>query len=50
MAEHAGMAIPNIEVLFTQQSGYATPKFGVRGAVFRDDQILLVRATADDHR
>jgi ADP-ribose pyrophosphatase YjhB (NUDIX family) len=36
--------------MFTQQSGYATPKLGVRGAVFRDDRILLVRETADEHR
>ncbi len=36
--------------LFTQQSGYATPKLGVRGAVFRDARILLVRETADQHR
>ena len=36
--------------MFTQQTGYATPKVGVRGAVFRDDRILLVRETADEHR
>jgi ADP-ribose pyrophosphatase YjhB (NUDIX family) len=50
MAEHAGATLPEIEILFTQQSGYATPKLGVRGAVFRDDRILLVRETADQHR
>ena len=50
MAEHADMAIPDIEMLFTQQSGYATPKLGVRGAVFQDDRLLLVRETVDDHR
>jgi ADP-ribose pyrophosphatase YjhB (NUDIX family) len=44
------MAVPDIEVMFTQQSGYATPKVGVRGAVFHDDRILLVRETADEHR
>jgi ADP-ribose pyrophosphatase YjhB (NUDIX family) len=50
MAEHSEMAIPDIEAMFTQQSGYATPKVGVRGAVFHDDRILLVRETADEHR
>ena len=50
MAEHAGANMPDIEILFTQQSGYATPKLGVRGAVFRDGRILLVRETADQHR
>jgi hypothetical protein len=28
MSEHVGMAMPDIEVMFTQQSGYATPKLG----------------------
>jgi ADP-ribose pyrophosphatase YjhB (NUDIX family) len=50
MADHTGIAMPDIEVMFTQQTGYATPKLGVRGAVFRDDRILLVRETADEHR
>jgi hypothetical protein len=44
------MVIPDIEAMFTQQSGYATPKVGVRGAIFYDDRILLVRETADEHR
>jgi ADP-ribose pyrophosphatase YjhB (NUDIX family) len=50
MAEHTGLEVQATKVIFTQQSGYATPKLGVRGAVFRDDRILLVRETADDHR
>jgi ADP-ribose pyrophosphatase YjhB (NUDIX family) len=50
MAQHTGLDVRNIDLLFTQQTGYATPKLGVRGAVFRDDRILLVRETADDHR
>ena len=50
MAEHTGIAIPDIESMFTQQTGYATPKLGVRGAVFRNDRILLVREMADEHR
>jgi len=32
---------------FSMQSGYATPKVDVRGAVIRDGQILLVRERAD---
>jgi ADP-ribose pyrophosphatase YjhB (NUDIX family) len=32
---------------FTMQSGYATPKIDVRGAVIRDGKILLVREKAD---
>jgi ADP-ribose pyrophosphatase YjhB (NUDIX family) len=49
-AEHTGMASDNIEVLLTRQTDYATPKLGVRGAVFRDDRILLVRERQDEHR
>jgi hypothetical protein len=33
--------------LFAHEIGYATPKVVVRGAVFRDDTILLVRERAD---
>jgi ADP-ribose pyrophosphatase YjhB (NUDIX family) len=33
--------------LFNQESGYATPKVDVRGAVFRDNQILLVKERSD---
>jgi ADP-ribose pyrophosphatase YjhB (NUDIX family) len=50
MARHSGLEVRDIEVTFTQQTGYATPKLGVRGAVFRDDRLLLVRETADEHR
>lgn len=33
--------------LFAREQGYATPKVDVRGAVFRDDKILLVREKID---
>jgi ADP-ribose pyrophosphatase YjhB (NUDIX family) len=33
--------------LLSQERGYATPKVDVRGAVFRDDKILLVREKLD---
>lgn len=29
------------------EDGYATPKIDVRGAIFRDDRVLLVRETQD---
>src|SRR5271165_1724828 len=50
MARHAGLDARHFDMLFAQQTGYATPKIGVRGAVFRDDRILLVREIADEHR
>jgi ADP-ribose pyrophosphatase YjhB (NUDIX family) len=33
--------------LFSREQGYATPKVDVRGAVFRDDKILLVQEKID---
>ncbi|ETX03043.1 MAG: ADP-ribose pyrophosphatase [Candidatus Entotheonella factor] len=36
-----------IKDLFTQETGYTTPKVDSRGAVFRDGHILLVRERAD---
>jgi ADP-ribose pyrophosphatase YjhB (NUDIX family) len=50
MAEHTGMAAERLETLFAGQEGYATPKLGVRAAVFDEaGRILMVRETADDH-
>jgi len=34
--------------LFSRERGYATPKVDVRGVVFRDDRILLVKEKLDD--
>jgi ADP-ribose pyrophosphatase YjhB (NUDIX family) len=36
-----------IRHLFSQETGYATPKIDVRGAVFRDGNILLVQERRD---
>src|SRR5215472_17662209 len=50
MAEHAGVETSSVEGLFSQQVGYATPKVDVRGAVFVEGKILLVRERADSGR
>jgi ADP-ribose pyrophosphatase YjhB (NUDIX family) len=50
LAEQSGMPVLEIEMMFSQQTGYATPKLGVRGAAFRDDRILLVREREDEDR
>lgn len=51
MAARGGGEPATIEALFAGQAGYATPKIGVRGAVFDGDgRILMVRETADEHR
>ena len=36
--------------LFSNESGYATPKVDVRGVTFKDSKILLVREILDNHR
>ena len=40
-----------LEALFAAEAGYATPKLGVRAAVFDEEgRILMVRETADVDR
>jgi hypothetical protein len=43
MAEGSGEPLERVEELFATESGYLTPKIDVRGAVFQDDRILMVR-------
>jgi ADP-ribose pyrophosphatase YjhB (NUDIX family) len=50
MAEAAGVDTQVVEGLLADQTGYATPKVDVRGAVFKNGQILLVRERADAGR
>jgi ADP-ribose pyrophosphatase YjhB (NUDIX family) len=47
MATHSDADPSFIRQLFADQAGYATPKVDVRGAVFRDDAILLVKERSD---
>ncbi len=51
MAAHTAADLTRIEALFAAETGYATPKVGVRGAVFdAEGRLLLVREVADQHR
>ncbi|HEY0184112.1 MAG TPA: NUDIX hydrolase N-terminal domain-containing protein [Rhodopila sp.] len=51
MAEHTDAELGRIEALFAAETGYATPKVGVRGAVFdADGRILMVREVVDENR
>jgi len=47
MADGSGAAVPAIRDLFAAEAGHATPKVDVRGAVFREQRILLVLERAD---
>lgn len=50
MASHGGGGAEVLERLFLAQEGYATPKIDVRGAVFREGGLLMVRERADEGR
>jgi ADP-ribose pyrophosphatase YjhB (NUDIX family) len=50
MAAHTTTPAPVLAQAFAAEWGYPTPKLDVRGAVFQDNRILLVRETADHHR
>ena len=51
MADHTGAPADRLEALFAAEGGYATPKAGVRGAVFDDRfRLLLVREVMDGGR
>ena len=47
---HSDANFVRVEGLFAEQTGYATPKVDVRGAVIEDGRILLVREVADSGR
>ena len=47
MAKHTDLEINKIKELFANETGYQTPKIDVRGAVFKDNQILLVKENID---
>lgn len=42
MSEYSGSDLDQILNLYLTQSGYATPRVDVRGAVFMEDRILMV--------
>ncbi|MFC5732570.1 NUDIX hydrolase [Cytobacillus gottheilii] len=48
MEEYTGLEMQKIKDLFTNETGYQTPKLDVRGVVFKDDKILMVREKIDD--
>ncbi|MDN4606447.1 NUDIX hydrolase [Sporosarcina highlanderae] len=48
IAEYTNLEMNKIEGLFTNETGYQTPKVDVRGVVFKNDQLLMVREKIDD--
>ena len=47
ISEHTGLAFTPLAQVFQAQIGYATPRVDVRGAVFQDGRLLLVRERQD---
>lgn len=47
VADELGLPLDDIKALWMYEPGYITPKVDVRGAVFRDDRIMLVRERSD---
>ena len=47
LAHGSDAPLERIQALFDQDLGYPTPKVDVRGAVFRDGRILMVREVSD---
>ncbi|CAH0346514.1 NUDIX hydrolase [Bacillus sp. CECT 9360] len=46
--DYTGLEMQKIKDLFTNETGYQTPKVDVRGVVFKDDKILMVREKIDN--
>jgi len=44
---HSDLEYEPLKGIFHKQIGYATPRVDVRGAVFQDDQLLLVKERMD---
>lgn len=47
---YGGIDTREVLDLFDKDVGYATPKIDVRGVVFREDKIMMVREIQDDGR
>lgn len=47
VADELGLPLEEVKSLWQYDPGYVTPKVDVRGAVFRDESILLVRERSD---
>ncbi|UFJ40024.1 NUDIX hydrolase [Brevibacillus humidisoli] len=47
MAEYSQTEMCRVSQLFANEKGYPTPKVDVRGVVFQDDKILMVKEMSD---
>ena len=49
-AQLSGLDMEQLEELYAAERGYETPKVDVRGVVFQDRKVLLVRELSDEGR
>ena len=47
LREYTGISYEKIEILFTSDTGYQTPKVDIRASVIRDNKILMVKEKID---
>jgi len=47
LSEYTGINNEKIDKLFCNEVGYQTPKVDIRGAIFKEDKILLVKESID---
>ncbi|MCC5464486.1 NUDIX domain-containing protein [Pelosinus baikalensis] len=47
MSEYTGISNEKIKDLFCNEIGYQTPKIDIRGAIFKENKILLVKESVD---
>jgi len=47
ISDHTNHNFPKVHHYLTSEEGYATPKIDIRGAVFNDDKILMVKEVSD---
>jgi len=47
LASHTSLSPARIQELMDSETGYATPKVDVRGVVFKDNELLMVREKFD---
>ena len=47
VSEHSNLEYPSVLEAFISPIGYTTPRVDVRGAVFQDNRILMVRESMD---
>lgn len=46
--EHSDLSKEYLNKIFSAEEGYSTPKIDVRGAVFKENKVLLVKENATD--